>query len=323
MSLRVWLGFGISLVFLFFAFRGQDYGEIWQALQDAEYRWVLPSLVAYFIGVYLRSARWRYLLRSVSDVPTRSLFPVVVIGYLANNVLPLRAGELVRSYALSVRFGVRKTTALATIAVERLFDGLTMLLFMLIASLSISVTGRLQIVTLSASAIFGVILTVLVLFVAIPGLREWSVRMVVRWLPGRVGPRVEEMALAFFSGLGILRQRSDLARVGGLSVLAWLCEASMYLLIAQGFDLNISPLAVLMVTAAANLATLVPSSPGYVGPFEWGVSLVLVGALGKTEELALSYAIAVHAALYFPVVLLGLFFWWRQSFSWREMRRAA
>jgi uncharacterized protein (TIRG00374 family) len=321
-SWRVWLGFLISVVFLFFALRGQDFRHIWKALHEAEYIWLVPALTAYFLGVLVRSVRWHYLLRAVQSIPARRLFPIVVIGYMANDVLPLRAGELVRSYALSARFGIRKTSALATIAVERIFDGLTMLAFLLIASLSIALTSDLRTVTIIATVLFPVLTVMLFAFVLAPGLRHSLVHLVVRLMPGRLGERVEAMANSFFEGLGILTRKQDLLGVTLTSILAWLLEASMYLLIAQGFNLDLSPSAILMVTAVANLATLIPSSPGYVGPFETGVLLVLNGALGIMRETALSYAIVVHAALYFPVTLLGLIFWWRESFSWREVRKA-
>ena len=116
-SWRVWLGFGISLVFLYFAVRGQDFERIGEALREASYIWLIPALVAYFLGVAVRSVRWHFLLKSVQDIPPRRLFPVVTIGFMANNVLPFRAGEVVRAYALSARYGVRKSAALATIAV--------------------------------------------------------------------------------------------------------------------------------------------------------------------------------------------------------------
>jgi uncharacterized protein (TIRG00374 family) len=321
-SWRVWLGFAISFIFLFFAFQGQDFDRIWESLKQAQYLWLLPALAAYFLGVMVRSVRWHYLLRAVRVIPARRLFPIVVIGYMANDVLPLRAGEVVRSYALSARFGVRKSAALATIAIERIFDGLTMLLFMLVASLSIALTSDLRAVALIATVLFPLLMTVLVAFVVSVRLRDWSIATAVRLLPGRVGPTVERMAHSFFDGLGILRRRPDLISVALTSILAWLFEASMYLLIAEGFNLDISPSAVLLVTAVANLATLIPSSPGYVGPFETGVLLVLDGALGIDPALALSYAVVVHAALYFPVTFLGLVYWWRESFSWREMRRS-
>jgi glycosyltransferase 2 family protein len=97
----------------------------------------------------------------------------------------------------------------------------------------------------------------------------------------------------------------------------------MYLVIAAGFGLGTGIAAILLVTAVANLATLIPSSPGYVGPFEAGVLLALVGAVGIQREVALSYAIVVHAALYLPITVWGLFYWWRESLSWREARRVA
>lgn len=321
-SWRVWLGFAISFVFLFFALRGQDFDRIWEALRQAEYIWLLPAIVAYFLGVVVRSVRWHYLLRVVQPVSPRRLFPVVAIGYMANNVLPLRAGELVRSYTLATRFGVRKSASLATIAIERIFDGLTMLAFMLVASLSIALTSDLRAVAVIATVLFPILMGLLFAIVFSPRLREAMIQLSVRLLPGRVGERVEQMAHAFFEGLGILRRRQDLISVTLTSLLAWLLEASMYLLIAQGFAFDVSPLAILMVTAVANLATLIPSSPGYVGPFETGVLLVLNGALGIERELALSYAIVVHAALYFPITVLGLIFWWRESFSWRDVRKA-
>jgi len=321
-SWRVWLGFGISFVFLYFAVRGQNFERIGQALREASYIWLVPALLAYFLGVVVRSFRWHYLLRSIQDIAPRRIFPVVTIGFMANNVLPFRAGEVVRAYALSARYGVRKSAALATIAVERIFDGMTMLLFMLVASLSIALTSDLRAVAIIATILFPLLTIMLVLFVFVPSLRELAITLSVRLMPGRVSSRVEQMAQSFFEGLGILKRRQDLISVGLASLLAWLLEATMYLLIAEGFSLHVSPLAILMVTAVANLATLIPSSPGYVGPFETGVLLVLNGALGIERELALSYAIVVHAALYFPITLLGLVYWWRESLSWREVRRS-
>ena len=321
-SWRVWLGFAVSLVFIYFALRGQDFDLILQSLRGASYIWLLPALVAYFAGVGLRSLRWAYLLRPIQHIDARRLFPVVAIGYMGNNVLPLRAGEVVRSYALSARFRIRKTGALATIAVERIFDGLTMVLFMLVASLSIALTTDLRNLFLIATGLFVVLSAILIVMVFAPGIRLRLVALAVGILPARFGERIERMANSFIQGLGILRRRRDLIVVACASVLAWTLEASMYYFIAVGFNLDLSPSAILMVTAVANLATLIPSSPGYVGPFEAGVMLVLVGALGIQRETALSYAVVVHAALYFPITLVGFFYWWRESLSWSEIRQA-
>lgn len=321
-SWRVWLGFGVSFIFIYFALRGQDFNLIQESLRGASYIWLLPALAIYFAGVGIRSIRWAWLLRPIQYIGPRRLFPIVAIGYMGNNILPLRAGEVVRSYALSSRFGVRKTGSLATIAVERIFDGLTMVLFMTVASLSVALTTDLRNLFIIAIGLFIALSLMLFMVVFAPNVRTRLVHLAVSLLPDRFGSRIERMAGSFVEGLGILKRRQDLLLVTLVSILAWVCEASMYYFIAQGFNLDISPSAVLMVTAVANLATLIPSSPGYVGPFEAGVLLVLAGALGIQREAALSYAVVVHAALYFPITLVGFFFWWRESLSWRDLRDA-
>jgi uncharacterized protein (TIRG00374 family) len=319
-NFRVWLGFFGSLVFLYFAFRGQDFQRIWEALRQANYWYVLPGLGLYFAGVWVRSLRWAFLLRPVQRLSGRGLFRIVVVGYTANNVLPFRAGEFVRAYVLSSREDVKKSSALATIAVERIFDGLTMLLFILIASVTIALTAQLQNLAIVAALLFGGLLVVMAVVVS-ERPREWLLGSLLPLLPRRLHGPAHHVTHSFLAGLGILRQREDLLLVSLTSIAAWMLEASMYAVISLGFGLGLSPSAVLLVTAVANLATLIPSSPGYIGPFEAGVLLALVGALGIERELALSYAVVVHAALYFPITLWGLFYWWRESLSWREVRK--
>lgn len=319
-SPRFWIGLLVSGIFLYLAFRGQDLGEIQNALRQANYWYVIPAVGLYFVGVYLRAFRWAWVLRGLVPLGTPKLFSVVVIGYMANNVLPLRAGELVRSYVLSTRTGLPKTSILATIAVERLFDGLTMLLFILVASIFIGLTDQLEAVTLLAGGIFGVLILIL-LFLTTTSARTLLISVILPRLPDIIRGRAERMIESIFTGLSVLRRRNDLVIISTVSVIAWLFEASMYLVIAIGFGLEVGIAAILLVTAVANLATLIPSSPGYVGPFEAGVLLALVGAIGIQREVALSFAIVVHAALYLPITIWGLIYWWRESLSWRDIHR--
>lgn len=326
-SWRVVLGLVISAGFLVYAFQGQQPGEIWAALRRVDGRWIAPALVFYFVGVWLRAVRWSVLLRPLVAVSARSIWPVVVVGYTANNVLPLRMGELVRSYLLGRRYGVRKTAALATIAVERLFDGLTMLAFMLAATTVISFTAELQRLALIAFVLFVAILLGLMVLTLGGDLRDRLLQLVLGPLPTPVADRVERMAASFLGGLGVLTRKGDLLLVATLSLGAWGCEASMYWLVAQGFGLPLTaavgPAGALLTTGVANLATLVPAAPGYVGTFEAGVLLAVNGALGVPRSLALSYAILVHAALWFPVTLWGAIEWWRQHLSLAQARREA
>ncbi len=326
-SWRAWIGIAVSGLFLFLAFRGQDFGDIRDALRQANLWWLVPGLAVYFVGVWLRAVRWAILLRPVAAVvDSRALFPTVVIGYMANNVLPLRAGELVRSYLVGRQYQVRKTPVLATIAVERIFDGITMLGFMLVATIFVTFTSELQHLAIIAFVVFAVLLIGIFLLTLGGSFFDRLLQLILGPLPTSIADRVERMTESFLSGLAVFRRRRDLLAVVGLSVVAWSCEASMYYLIAVGFGSDVRDVmgfgATLMTTGVANMATLIPSSPGYIGQFEFGVRMVLSGALGVPESQALAYAILVHAALYFPITLLGLAEWFRRQLSFRTIQEA-
>lgn len=316
----------ISVLFLVYAFRGQNLGDVWATLRAVNLRWLPLALAFYFAGVWVRAIRWSVLLRPVVPLPARAVFPVVVAGYAANNVLPLRTGELVRAYLLGQRHGVRKTAALATIAVERLFDGLTMLAFMLAAGTVISFTAELRWLALVAVGLFAALLLGLVALTLGGDLRDRLLQLALGPLPARLAERVERLTESFLGGLGVLTRRADLLLVAGTSLVAWGFEASMYWTIARGFDADLveamGAAAALLTTGVANLWTLVPSAPGYVGPFEHGVSLTLRDALGVPGGTALSYAILLHAALWVPITVAGAIVWWRLHLSLADVRRA-
>jgi len=325
-SWRIWLGVVITLVFLGIAFRGQDFNAIRQALRDFNYIYLIPALALLFTGVWFRAVRWRILLKPVVEISSRDVFPIVIIGFMANNILPLRAGELARTYALSSKTGAKKSATLATIAVERIFDGITMLGFILVSATVISLTSNLRHLAIIAFIVFTCGILFLVLLTLSGNWRDRILQIVLGPLPEVMADRIEQMAESFLVGLGVLRRRRDLALVAGYSVIAWSFEASTYWMIAKGFGdplaAALTPAAALLTTGVANLATLIPSSPGYVGPFETGVKWVVEGALGVSGSLALSYAILVHATLFFPVTFLGLFFLWRERISLGQLREA-
>ena len=112
---RIYLGIGvaISAVFLWLALRGLELSEVWRDLQTANYWWLLPGVVVYFMAVWVRTWRWDYMLRPLKHIPLRRLFPVVVIGYMGNNIYPFRAGEVLRSYVLRRQEDVSMGASLA------------------------------------------------------------------------------------------------------------------------------------------------------------------------------------------------------------------
>src|SRR5512137_166174 len=127
------VGVAISVVFLWYNLRGLHLQAVWHYIQVANFWWVLPAVAVYFGAVWARTWRWHYLLRPLKPVPLGRLFPVVCIGYFGNNVYPARAGEVIRAFVLRRNEGISVSASLATIIIERVFDGLVMLLFVFFA----------------------------------------------------------------------------------------------------------------------------------------------------------------------------------------------
>jgi len=131
-----WLiGIVVSVFFLWVAFRQvSDVGHLAEALGSANYLWLAPAVALYLLGLLVRSLRWHILLLPIARIPTASLFGILSIGFLVNNVLPARLGEIARAILVGRRHGISRSAALATIVVERIFDGVVMLLFLGVAS---------------------------------------------------------------------------------------------------------------------------------------------------------------------------------------------
>jgi uncharacterized protein (TIRG00374 family) len=328
---RLWLGILISAVFLYIALRGLDLAEFWQALQDANYWWLVPGVGVYFIGVWVRAWRWHYMLRPLKHIPTRAMFPIVTIGYMGNNIFPARAGEVLRAAVLKQREGVPVSASLATVIVERVFDGVVMLAFVFLnlpelARLTQD-TGMVEGVDIPRLAVIGALVFVGVLLVFIvaamfPRGTEKIVDLALaRIVPERFRPRTRELAMRFLSGLESLRSPFDTLMIFFTTILIWLLETAKYWFVMFAFPLQVSFFALMLMNGIVNLATTIPSGPGYVGTFDLFGIAVLV-AYHVPREIAASYTIVLHVALWFPITLLGAYYYFRQPLRWgRDLQR--
>jgi uncharacterized protein (TIRG00374 family) len=318
---RFWAGVVLSLLLLYVVFYKTNLGEVWAALQQANYLWLVPAVIVYLVGVGWRAFRWQYLLDPIKRIPARRLFPVVVIGYMANDVLPARLGEVVRAYILGEKEGVSKSATLMTIVVERVVDGLTLLLFILIASLFLPLDVTLSRVLRLATLLFVGVIVVLFLVASSRQLADRLVALVLRPLPEGPRGKIAGISSAFLDGLGVLRSGWAFAWAMLFSVLAWLCETAMYVFVAWGFGLQ-QPFTLFgLACGVGNLAAIVPSTPGYIGPFDAAVKYALV-LFGVADGLATSYTLVLHAALLLPPILLGFYYLWREGLSLGEVSRS-
>lgn len=320
-TLQVVIGAIASAVCIAIAIGGLDLAAVWRALSSASYPWLVPALALYGAGVWVRAVRWAHLLAPLRSLAPARLFPVVVIGFMANNVLPLRLGELARCYFINRREGIPQSAALGTILVERVMDGLTLLLLMSVALPFLGLTAELAAVLVVGGVLFGATVTALTVVALRPALARLVVVFVVSALPRGLAARIEALAMSLLTGLAALGGARRTGQVLALSVAAWLLEAAMYLTLMYAFEMSRSAPLALLTTAVANIGALIPSSPGYVGVFEAAALLALV-PFGVPRETALAYVLVVHAALVLPVTLWGFYYTWREGVSLRRVTGA-
>ena len=330
----------MSALFIGFFILRTDLGEMGNALTSANYLYVIPGIGAYIMALLWRTIRWKVILKPLGDYKVSRLWPVVTVGYAANNVLPVRLGEIVRAYYLNIREGPSKTSGLATILVERVFDGLALLFLVAVVSLFIPVAGLFQdlgdqahvnwlFLTLGLSLPFFTMTAGLITMAIWPKIIEALVARVLTLLPGRLRPAATALSSQFLLGLSALRYPRRLAAIFLLSVPVWLSEAAMYFLIALGFDLqdyfsSISLLVgvLILTTATSNMGTAIPSTGGGVGPFEFFAQATLV-FFAVDVSVASAYVLVLHAALLLPITILGVVYVWLSHSSLSELARAS
>jgi uncharacterized protein (TIRG00374 family) len=319
---QFWLGVAISVICLAIVLPGVEFYKAWSALKTADYWWILPGVAVYFVAVWARTWRWHYLLRPLKPVPLRALFPVVAIGYMGNNIYPARAGEILRAYVLKRREGVSVSASLATILVERIFDGLVMLLFVFFTLPQLKVLPDLVrwVATLGTIAFVGA-LTVFLALAAVPQrfatVYTW---LISRFVPSRFRAPLTGFLDRFVEGLSSLRSGRDILMIFATSLFVWLMELVKYWLVMHAFSFRVSFFALMLMNGVVNLMTTLPSPPGYIGTFEFGIEVLK--AFKVDGSLAASYTVVLHAALWLPITLVGAWYFMREGLRWSDFRQA-
>jgi hypothetical protein len=322
------LGFGISGGLLWFAFRDVHLAEVWHHVREADL--VLLALAALTATTLfpLRAIRWRPLLQpALPRSRFHFRFAATCIGFMVNNLLPARVGEFARAYALSRLEPVKVSASFGTLVVERMFDGLTIVLLLLISMAwpgFPDVSGR-DFGSAAAwmGGLFALVFLVLLGMVIRP---ETSVRLfertIARVLPKTVRRPVVDALEAFLDGLGALRNGRLVAEIVFWSVVTWLTGALSFYIGFLAFGIQLPFVAALFVQGLIALAVALPSAPGFFGVFEAAARVGLVSVWGVASGPALAFAIGFHMAGFLPVTLLGLYYLWRLGISWRDVGKS-
>lgn len=324
---QFWLGLLISAFFLWLVLRDLHLDDFMAQVQSANYWWLLPGVGVYLLAVWARAWRWHYLLRPLKTVPTASMFPIVAIGYMGNNIYPARAGEILRAVVLKRREGVPVSASLATIIVERIFDGVVMLAFIFINLGELAELGgagsllgglNIQQVAFWGSLVFFGALLVFLLAAMFPAASLRLLAALARLAPVRFRQQLLSLGERFLGGLASLRSPLEILMVFLTSVVIWLLETGKYWFVMHAFNFEVSFFALMLMNGVVNLATTIPSAPGYIGTFD-APGIAVLEAYGVPAAVASSYTFVLHIALWLPITLLGAYYLAREGIRWGEV----
>lgn len=286
------LGVGISLVALALVLRQVDVARTANVLAAAIPGWLALMVVFQLVDISCRGLRWQRLLAPIRSVALARTFDYLLVGYLANNILPARLGELVRSHYLGDREGLSRTTALGTVVVERVVDTVVLVAIASGAILVLHVRGVVASAVLVGLALSGLLVVGLgAALVAhrLPG-AEPVIAAIGRW------PRVHDLAGRLRGGLAVAARPRTLGQAIGLSLLAWSATVVATAAAGQAIGLQLTTAQATLFAAGTALSTAIPSGPGYLGTFELaGVGIGTV--LGIPAETAFALALIVHVSV--------------------------
>ena len=310
----------VAVVFLYLAFRNVALGDLGDALGRFHAWWLIPAIAISLLLQVFRALRWQLELRPLEHVPLGTVWVVTSVAYMAINVLPLRAGEVVRPWLLSRRSRVSFSNVVGNLVVEKTFDSVVLLFYILIGlitveNLPIWVRRGAMFPAIGAAA-----LVTLVLALYLRG-EEFVDRWVIRLLPERFGAGLKRVLGSIVDGMRILPNPGLVLAVFLISLALWVLPifSSWIMILAFGFDVPFS--ASLVVFIFIGFGTALPNLPGMVGPYQYACQLAL-GMFGVPEADGLAYGLVLNAVQFLTIIAQGLVALPFTGVTFADIRRA-
>ena len=296
----------VTVVFSYIALSGIDFSEVWHALRNCDYWWLIPALVAFGLGNVARALRWRSLFAPGRRPRPGPTLDAMMIGYLYNNIMPARVGEAARVVVLTQRTPTPPVETVGTVVVERLYDVVAILAIFFVAQPWLPHVSWFRAAAVAAIVLalaIAAVATVLVIY------GERPIRFLLRPL-GRIhlfsGDRLEKTVSELAHGLSGLRNREVAVEAFLWTIAAWMLTALCSYLVSVAFHLHLPFACGVLVAVAVGLSMILPSPPAAIGVFE-GAAILALKAYGLPKSTILPYALVLHAVNFVPFVLVGLF----------------
>jgi uncharacterized protein (TIRG00374 family) len=328
MRWNLWVGVFITGLLLAIIVWTIDVRESVRALAAADVRWIGPALAILAASLGIRAWRWRFIMAPVKLISTHRLFSAMMIGFMGNMLLPARAGEFIRAYVIGKTQRVSTSASLATVVVERLLDGITLLAVLLISALALrfpgdskQLTHHIRTAGWLAFWFYLAVLAVCVLLRLYQDPMRRGILAALFFLPERWRAKASHLLDGFVHGLEVVRGGWHLVPILALSVVAWSIQAVAIWFVFLALHLKLSLGAAFFLIAVQAFGVMIPSSPGFIGTFHAASILALV-ALGVGREMALSASIVMHLLFFIPVIITGLVYLWVENMSFHEITYA-
>ncbi len=320
-------GVSISVICSWLFVRKIEWSSLGAAFRDAKYIYILPTVIIMFVSHYIRAIRWEVLMSPIKKASVLNLFSASMIGFMANNVLPARLGEVIRPVMIARKEKINVSTSFATIAIERVFDVLGIIviasmLFYFLPSNSSQNTQTVihQLEKWSAIMAFLGICAIASLFLLslYPRKAGTVFERLLFIFPHHLRDKLVNLLHSFISGLQVFDHKSKLLWVGILSIVIWLINAASVYVLCFSFDIGLSFAGSCFVTVCIALAVALPQAPGFIGVFHIATQKSL-DVFGIDLSSAQSFAIILWAISVVPVTVAGLLFLWREGISFGEI----
>ena len=298
-------------------FSSVDRQKLLEQILRTDWRWLLLSAALGPAGLLVRARRWPYLFPPGSNPP--GIVPAMMIGYMVNNVLPLRAGEVVRVYVVARRWGGHFWTTAATLIVERVLDSLCIVLILGVLVFMVPVPRIVEWAALVMLAVDVIGISFLIAIATAPA----RCRAILQRLTGR-WPALQAKLLQgferFLHGLDGIRTRSHIVPIILWTIIIWLVPAAAAWTCLRAMHLDLPWLAGWVVLAFVGLGVSIPSAPGYVGVFH-AAAVLATSIFGVPETEGLGFGIVFHASQLVPVTVLGWIYLLREQMTLGEVTR--
>lgn len=334
------LSIAVSIVCSWLFVRKIDWSLLKNAMREANYWYIIPTIILTLMVYVVRAYRWRGLLSHIKPVSALNLLSITCIGFMANNILPARAGEALRPFLLYKKENIKFSTSVATVIVERIFDMLGLIIFTVaVIALLPHPAHHDTAIPLSAheantiresvipslkkwTEVFAAVgvLTIVSLFLIVikPDFFKKVLSRMCFFLPHKLKDKVFGMYDSFVHGLKILENKSQTVWMMVLSLVIWVLGGAEIYLLGFSFHMQLPFTGACLVGICLALAVALPQAPGYIGVFHIAV-IKSLDIFGIQTTAAQSYAIVLWAISILPSTLMGFLFLWREGIAFRDV----